>query len=149
MDPAANGYGVFPYAGVGASGNVRYAYKSFAWGTTFETGSGSANAQLQFHQFPCSKCHNPHASKLPRLLITNCLDVRFNTWDDLFVNDGDWTGGEANGAPMNWSTQVAFGTKEFAYAKSAQNCHRRADKDGNSTYEEPGWNYITPGFAGP
>jgi predicted CxxxxCH...CXXCH cytochrome family protein len=57
------------------------------------TGSGSWNAQTlpgisdhggqthpgftqpRFHQFPCSKCHAPHATKLPKLLKTNCLDV--------------------------------------------------------------------------
>ena len=28
-----------------------------------------------FHRFPCSKCHTPHTSKLPRLMKTNCIDV--------------------------------------------------------------------------
>jgi len=28
------------------------------------------------HQFPCSKCHKPHASGLPRLMQTNCLDYQ-------------------------------------------------------------------------
>jgi len=35
----------------------------------------SGYKQTAFHQFPCSKCHAPHATKLPRLLKTNCLDV--------------------------------------------------------------------------
>jgi hypothetical protein len=26
------------------------------------------------HNFTCSKCHNPHASGLPALLIQNCID---------------------------------------------------------------------------
>jgi predicted CxxxxCH...CXXCH cytochrome family protein len=31
--------------------------------------------QNGYHQFPCSKCHTAHTSKLPRLMKTNCLDV--------------------------------------------------------------------------
>jgi len=27
-----------------------------------------------YHQFTCSKCHSPHAGRLPRLMRTNCLD---------------------------------------------------------------------------
>jgi hypothetical protein len=30
------------------------------------------------HSFPCSKCHTPHSSRLPRLMITNCLDYNHN-----------------------------------------------------------------------
>jgi hypothetical protein len=26
------------------------------------------------HKFSCSKCHTPHNSRLPRLMVTNCLD---------------------------------------------------------------------------
>lgn len=26
------------------------------------------------HSFTCSKCHTPHANRLPRLLVTNCLN---------------------------------------------------------------------------
>jgi hypothetical protein len=37
--------------------------------------SGSGYKQASFHQFPCAKCHAPHATKLPRLMKTNCLDV--------------------------------------------------------------------------
>jgi len=32
-------------------------------------------AQSGYHQFPCSKCHTPHATVLPRLMATNCLDI--------------------------------------------------------------------------
>ena len=28
------------------------------------------------HSFPCSKCHTPHNSRLPRLMVTNCLDYK-------------------------------------------------------------------------
>jgi len=35
--------------------------------------------QAAFHQFPCSKCHAAHTSKLPRLMKSNCLDVGSST----------------------------------------------------------------------
>lgn len=28
------------------------------------------------HNYPCSKCHAPHNARLPRLMVTNCLDRR-------------------------------------------------------------------------
>jgi len=37
-------------------------------------GGTGANANNAIHAFSCSKCHTPHSSCLPRLLITNCLD---------------------------------------------------------------------------
>ncbi len=51
----------------------------FSWGLDYskqvlQTG-GSTNIQVGYHNFPCSKCHTPHQSRLPRLLKTNCLDV--------------------------------------------------------------------------
>lgn len=39
-------------------------------------GSDSGRA----HSFTCSKCHSPHATGLPALLITNCLDVTVSNW---------------------------------------------------------------------
>ncbi len=38
--------------------------------------NASNNIQVQYHNFPCSKCHTVHTSRLPRLMKTNCLDVR-------------------------------------------------------------------------
>ncbi|MEW6603014.1 MAG: hypothetical protein AB1499_18730, partial [Nitrospirota bacterium] len=36
-----------------------------------ETTGGNANNTV--HSYPCSKCHSPHSSPLPRLMVTNCL----------------------------------------------------------------------------
>ncbi len=36
--------------------------------------TNSKNVNSQAHAFTCSKCHVPHNSRLPRLLVTNCLD---------------------------------------------------------------------------
>ncbi|MEW6490684.1 MAG: hypothetical protein AB1578_22580, partial [Thermodesulfobacteriota bacterium] len=37
---------------------------------------GAWGAGTMAHKFTCSKCHTPHASGLPALLTTNCIDVR-------------------------------------------------------------------------
>jgi hypothetical protein len=37
-------------------------------------GGTGANASNAIHAFSCSKCHTPHSSCLPRLMISNCLD---------------------------------------------------------------------------
>ncbi|WP_084319052.1 CxxxxCH/CxxCH domain c-type cytochrome [Deferrisoma camini] len=124
-----------------------YAYKSFEWGTsaggstpkiatgTVELTVDDTTLQIQFHTFNCGKCHNPHASRLPKLMITNCLDTNHNTWQDLYqidTNSGSLTNGERL---ANWTT--------------SQNCHRRGPAEatgagGSGTKYGPGWNKVTP-----
>lgn len=41
----------------------------------------TAAAQTGYHQFPCSKCHNPHASLLPALMRTNCLNTAKSSFE--------------------------------------------------------------------
>ena len=153
-----NDMGVYPYAWATPDPKNRYAYNEFDWGVNRDTGAGAA--EPMYHRFSCSKCHNPHASRLPRLMITNCLDVSHNKWDDTFAGDPDWTSGNDNVGGVNWSTVgvMSHGStndisglarnKQFAYAKSAQNCHRyvdtNGDGDGDDAGEAPGWNKITP-----
>ncbi len=126
--------------------NRAYAYEVFEWdngGTTkIATGSVSmttpagTTAQTQYHTFNCGKCHNPHASRLPKLMITNCLDTNHNTWDDGYSTSsrGDLTNGTK---ASQWFT--------------AQNCHRVSDHTGTgggveATQNErgAGWNKVTP-----
>jgi len=53
-----------------------------SWGTTIRihnsvkgwAKSWGSNMNNSMHGYVCSKCHTPHASGLPRLMITNCLD---------------------------------------------------------------------------
>ena len=91
-----------------------------------------------FHEFPCSKCHSPHASALPRLMITNCLDIQHNNWDDT-INPSTWNDSFA-GDGHNYSAT------ELAYSPTAANCHRRVEDTGKSQTgsTEPGWNAVTP-----
>ena len=42
------------------------------WATTVQASDGNYNNTI--HSFTCSKCHTPHNAKLPRLMVTNCLD---------------------------------------------------------------------------
>ena len=116
-----------------------YAFNVFAWGTTIDNGAGAI--QTNYHNFPCSKCHNPHASRLPALMITNCLDTKNNTWDDTL---GQPTG--TQGSAENLNTRASNWT-------SAQNCHRRRDPAFNKNWtgspgtlptQTDGWNSVTP-----
>ena len=42
------------------------------WATTVSTSDKNYNNTV--HSFTCSKCHTPHNAKLPRLMVSNCLD---------------------------------------------------------------------------
>ncbi len=100
------------------------------WGVN-ETGSLT---QIQYHSFSCSKCHNPHASRLPKLMITNCLDTKHNTWDNNWQLASVGTN-NTNRSISNWT--------------SSQNCHRRGGVDPNDSRADAagvgvGWNKVTP-----
>jgi len=122
-------------------------YTFYDWGATVVTlGSGTmadSGTDANFHQFTCSKCHNPHASRLPRLLITNCLDTNHNTWDDSYVTPASDTNGSSSSlVSENQSVPMSQVT-------SAQNCHRLADPQYNGTSGPQGtttggWNRVTP-----
>ncbi|PLY00123.1 MAG: hypothetical protein C0623_08035, partial [Desulfuromonas sp.] len=123
-------------------------YPADQWGVNRD---GSLT-QEKYHQFSCSKCHNPHASRLPKLMITNCLDTKHNTWDNQYDlnpaetldNNDAYTGtasANQNKAISNWS--------------NAQNCHRLGGiqaTNGRSGYDSradeagvgAGWNNVTP-----
>jgi predicted CxxxxCH...CXXCH cytochrome family protein len=115
------GKGYIPDAGAKA-----YSYKYFNWGCTVD----GTTTDDGYHQFSCSKCHNPHASRLPKLMITNCLDVSKNSWDNNKTTQTAWTNPADNG-------------KKTAYYTSAQNCHRY---DGSRSTDQlkGGWNRVTP-----
>jgi len=136
-----------PYSATDGSTDQPYAYQEFNWG--LDRSTGAANADMSYHRFSCSKCHNPHASRLPRLMITNCLDVSHNTWDNYttYYNDSSWSTWRARGVmPYKTTTDPTGGRvdQQMAYATSAQNCHRYVDVNGDGTPDEAGWNKVTP-----
>ncbi|MDX9708816.1 MAG: hypothetical protein RBT64_04590 [Trichloromonas sp.] len=107
------------------------AFNSYSWGATVDADT----TDLMYHQFSCSKCHNPHASRLPKLLITNCLDIAHNTWDEnKTTSQTKYTNAALTAVDRN---------KYGAYYASAQNCHRY---DGSRSTEtlKGGWNKVSP-----
>jgi predicted CXXCH cytochrome family protein len=121
-----------------------YGGQYYQWGAAVN----DTTTERKYHQFSCSKCHNPHASRLPRLMITNCLDTRHNTWDDPrtgidAINIGNKNFKNitlsATTSPDNWG-------RTWSNTTSAQNCHRLAGD--NRVTPVPGfgqgWNKVTP-----
>ena len=106
------------------------AFNSYSWGATVDADT----IDLMYHQFSCSKCHNPHASRLPKLLITNCLDIQHNTWDENKTTlQTKYTNAALTAVDRN---------KYGAYYAGAQNCHRY---DGSRSTEtlKGGWNKVS------
>jgi predicted CxxxxCH...CXXCH cytochrome family protein len=133
-----NNYGYGPRSAKGAyilpyqKSQVLIPNLPFAWGNAVD----ATTVEIGYHQFSCSKCHNPHASRLPKLMITNCLDVTHNTWDNSYTGDTSWS--LFNSATSSW------GTNKLSHLSTAQNCHRYIDINGDNTPDEKGWNKVTP-----
>ncbi len=85
------------------------------------------------HNYPCSKCHQPHASGLPRLLRTNCLDAKHRG------------GVESGGAAARYSTSVTrtfpTGGKDGVNWRPA--CHE-SSAAGGGAWNEQEWNSVSP-----
>jgi hypothetical protein len=108
-----------------------YAFNDYDWGVSVDADT----VDVMYHQFSCSKCHNPHASRLPKLLITNCLDIQHNTWDENKTTlQTKFTDTALTAVDRN---------KYGAYYAAAQNCHRY---DGSRSTEtlKGGWNKVSP-----
>ncbi|HEX9860222.1 MAG TPA: hypothetical protein VGB23_03395, partial [Nitrospirota bacterium] len=90
--------------------------------------------QSNFHNFPCSKCHTAHTSKLPRLMKTNCLDVGTST-----VNPGHANGGTGEGtlAYPNCATGTGATQTNRLYTMTCHNTRKANTASGG------GWNTIT------
>jgi hypothetical protein len=102
-------------------GTAGSATRGGQYGTWYGTGIGNdgSSGAVRAHSFSCSKCHTPHASHLPALLITNCLDQTLSTWTDSTGTVGV-AGSHANADDMR------------------NNCHRN---EGTTT----GWNNLDVG----
>ncbi|WP_298272310.1 CxxxxCH/CxxCH domain-containing protein [Geobacter sp.] len=77
------------------------------------------------HSYPCSKCHQPHVSGLPRLLQTNCMDVNHR--------GGQMSGGIANRSGWRCGNWTGFPRGTW----TGLSCH-----NGNSTDQR--WNDVSP-----
>jgi hypothetical protein len=114
----------------------------YNWGATIDRTTVNNN----YHKYSCSKCHTPHASRLPRLLITNCLDTAVNTWED----QAGFVSTPASGYSAENSSVKA------SNLTTAQNCHRRRAPIFNKSWTTnpagatpvgqvpDGWNKVSP-----
>jgi hypothetical protein len=78
------------------------------------------------HSWPCSKCHQPHSSGLPRLMQTNCLD---------YNHQGHVVSGGTYGQYSSWRYPRS--------TNSAWVCHESPDAGGGS-WTDQRWNDVTP-----
>ncbi|MBI5190417.1 MAG: thrombospondin type 3 repeat-containing protein, partial [Nitrospirae bacterium] len=115
----------------GPDGRMHY----YRWGVK-SSQSTSGTLQATYHRFPCSKCHTPHVSKLPRLLKTNCLDndnvgVAHTTMS--FVTSGTTLPGN-------------FGATLPGALVRGTHCHstKIGSHNGSNAYYPGGWNNKTP-----
>jgi predicted CxxxxCH...CXXCH cytochrome family protein len=98
--------------------------------------TGGGNAGNVKHAYTCSKCHATHNSRLPRLLVTNCLDARHKN-------------------RLVGSTQTAATIGPFSTSNSSGNGAGRFPGGGsyavsNQSASAPGpWFFGTAGTAGP
>jgi hypothetical protein len=83
-------------------------YSTWYTGNTSLTATGSIGTNgttARAHDFSCSKCHSPHATGLPALLATNCLDTSVSNWtrtaDRSVVKGPNATNAYAMRAPNN------------------------------------------------
>lgn len=70
--------------GTSGGGSAGGDYGNWYSGTGIGSYTGTAGAKA--HNFTCSKCHSPHATGLPALLTTNCLDTGLSTWTNTTAN---------------------------------------------------------------
>jgi predicted CxxxxCH...CXXCH cytochrome family protein len=96
-----------------------------SWYAAGAFGQWTGNPSSKPHNFPCSKCHSPHATGLPALLISNCLDRTLATWT-------------ANGGAVGPNGTLSQNT-------TTNNCHRKdSGTPGNS-----GWHRLNAGQKWP
>ncbi len=100
------------------------------------------------HSYSCSKCHQPHNSGLPRLMVTNCLDASHRgkkaaggvPWAaDRQDGNAHWQGPQHRGYPVGNIYNNAAGDGEALTA-----CHlRRSNLPANPWPNENQWNNVT------
>jgi hypothetical protein len=95
------------------------------------------------HSYTCSKCHQPHNSGLPRLMQTNCLDLKHRT---NLVTGGQSVSriksGYNDNAWMGFPRGVYGGTKDhWTKPNNGLACHMN-NYYGNTA--DQFWNNVTP-----
>ena len=120
-----------------------FAGRADEWGLDFADQNDVDKITIGYHKFPCSKCHNPHAARLPKLMRTNCLDngesIKAGDAADDYVNDytlqSPPTGSHTT---QNTDEYQALVENRVTMNFEAVNCHSVAGSTSG------GWNSITP-----
>ncbi|MBI5675402.1 MAG: CxxxxCH/CxxCH domain-containing protein [Nitrospirae bacterium] len=96
------------------------------------------------HTYPCSKCHQPHNSGLPRLMQTNCLDYKHRGR----VASGGLP--YAYDAPSTWYYLNQYGRFPYGWwddgfgTYSTAICHGAATANGSANWpDNQKWNSVT------
>ena len=93
------------------------------------------------HSYTCSKCHAPHSSNMPRLMITNCLDYkhqgRSNNGGSISTIKGDGSG-ELAGSNRK-ASQSGSGGFPGGENQIGVQCHHEA-----GAWPDNSWNWKTP-----
>jgi len=94
--------------------------------------------QAGYHKFPCSKCHTPHSSILPRLMTTNCLDI--GSASKTTIKNGTYQYPQATGT---WNAAAGAGSLAMLDLPTnltsadgwmfSVSCHADVDGPGNAT----------------
>jgi hypothetical protein len=98
---------------------------SITKGADYATWYGGTTPVTNAHRFSCSKCHSPHATGLPGLLITNCMDKGLATWS---ANTG----------------RVGPNVTSSKYRQAPNDCHYKSDSATDPTTRNSGWNSLAP-----
>jgi predicted CXXCH cytochrome family protein len=127
---------------------------------------GWDNDGKTMHRYTCSKCHTPHNSALPRMVVTNCLDGahrgrvesggrpakasqsgRRGRGSGSFPAGGsgsgsDGWGGGGNGSGGGWGRSSSDDGDSGSYFFGNRSCHDNTNSD--SWPENQLWNVKTP-----
>ncbi|MBU0479547.1 MAG: CxxxxCH/CxxCH domain-containing protein [Proteobacteria bacterium] len=99
------------------------------------------------HSYPCSKCHQPHSSGLPRLLQTNCLDFK-HRGGRLFGGLpwlADLEHPSANGHGEHRGYPIADTLGNLPSYEAAGACHVQAPLNPGVDWKDKQlWNNVTP-----
>lgn len=107
-------------------------------------GGAGANASNAVHAFTCSKCHTPHNSCLPKLVVSNCLD---STHRGQVANGGAPNKASGNGEEGGGSGSFPAGGSGTGSSKmgfGARSCHDSSTAGGSSWPSNQKWNSKTP-----
>jgi len=110
-------------------------------------GGSGANANNAVHAYTCSKCHTPHNSCLPRLVVTNCLDFshRGQVGSGGAPNRASGRGEKGSGSgqfPAGGGGRSEKGGSGQANAFGARSCHDNTNTSGWPNNQR--WNAVTP-----